>query len=108
MRRRRKRDRLRGIALFLLPLVAAGIVVFFATALNTLDSGREARSIAQLEQAVRRGCTACYAAEGIYPPSLDYLQTHYGLQVDETRYTVRYSVIGENLMPDITVLENNA
>lgn len=49
---------------------------------------------------------ACYAAEGIYPPDLDYLKDHYGVQVDEERYTVFYSVFAENLMPDITVLEN--
>lgn len=49
---------------------------------------------------------ACYAAEGVYPPDLEYLKEHYGLQVDENQYTVRYDVFAENLMPDITVLEN--
>ena len=34
------------------------------------------------------------------------LLSHYGIQVDEERYTVHYSAIAENLMPDITVLEN--
>ena len=49
---------------------------------------------------------ACYAAEGFYPPNLDYLKDRYGLQIDEKRYTVRYTAFAENLMPDITVLEN--
>ena len=49
---------------------------------------------------------ACYAAEGVYPPTLSYLEEHYGLQIDEERYTVHYSAFAENLMPDITVLEN--
>ena len=49
---------------------------------------------------------ACYAAEGRYPPDLEYLKEHYGIQVDEGRYTVRYDAFAENLMPDITVLEN--
>lgn len=48
---------------------------------------------------------ACYAAEGIYPPNLDYLREHYGIQIDETRYMVVYDVFASNLMPDITVLE---
>ena len=60
----------------------------------------------ELEEAVRRGCVACYAAEGRYPPDLEYLKEHYGIQVDEGRYTVRYDAFAENLMPDITVLEN--
>lgn len=110
MRRRRKWERLREAALFLLPIAAAAVVLLFAVMLNTMDTDRQALGAAQLEQAIRRGCTACYAAEGMYPPSLDYLRTHYGVQIDETRYNVGYSVIGEKLMPDITVtvLENNA
>ena len=76
------------------------------SALNSLDSGRESEDLRQLEQSLRRGCVACYAAEGVYPPDLDYLKDHYGLQVDEARYTVRYDIFAENLMPDITVLEN--
>ena len=49
---------------------------------------------------------ACYAAEGVYPPNLDYLKEHYGVQVDDARYVVIYSVFADNLMPDITVLVN--
>ena len=52
------------------------------------------------------GCVACYSSEGIYPPNLDYLKERYGVQVDETRYTVMYDVFADNLMPDITVLVN--
>ena len=57
-------------------------------------------------KALRRGCVACYAAEGVYPPNLDYLKEHYGVQVDDARYVVIYSVFADNLMPDITVLVN--
>ena len=49
---------------------------------------------------------ACYAAEGVYPPNAAYLEEHYGVQIDHTLYTVKYEVIASNLMPDITVLEN--
>ena len=48
---------------------------------------------------------ACYAAEGIFPPSLDYLEEHYHILVDHEKYTVIYEAIGSNLMPDITVLD---
>ena len=90
----------------LLPVFVVGILVFFSTALNSLDSGHDAEDLRQLEDTLRRSCVACYAAEGIYPPDLDYLKDYYGVQVDEERYTVFYSVFAENLMPDITVLEN--
>ena len=36
----------------------------------------------------------------------EYLEEHYGIQVDRERYTVAYDVFASNLMPDITVLEN--
>ena len=65
---------------------------------------QSAERLAQLEQAVRRSCAACYAAEGVYPPDLAYLQERYGLQIDEERYLVHYSATAQNLMPDITVL----
>ena len=90
----------------LFPAAAVAVLLCFATALDGLDSGRSAEDLNQLEETLRRGCVACYAAEGIYPPNLEYLEEYYGLQIDETRYTVHYSAFAENLMPDITVLEN--
>ena len=94
---------LRGV---LLPVVAAAALLWFATAVDSLDSGRSQEDLRQLEETLRRSCVACYAAEGAYPPDVDYLKEHYGLQIDERRYTVRYMAFAENLMPDITVLEN--
>ncbi len=92
---------LRGV---LLPAACILVLVAFSTALDSLNSGHEAEDLKQLEEALRRGCVACYASEGAYPQDLDYLKEHYGVQVDETRYDVHYDVFAENLMPDITVL----
>ena len=101
-RNRRKTGLLAGL---LLPLLFAAAAVCFATALDSLDRGREEETFRRLEETLRRGCVACYAAEGFYPPDLDYLTGRYGVQIDERRYVVKYLVLGENLMPDITVLE---
>lgn len=93
------------ISSVLLPLLAAGILLFFLTALGNLEDGRRDEGKRQLEEALRRAAVACYAAEGIYPPSLDYIKDHYGIQIDESRYLVIYEAFAENLIPDITVLE---
>lgn len=93
---------LKGLSL---PVIALVILLGFAMAVNGLDQDSKAESKHQLEQAIRRGCVACYAAEGVYPPNLDYLKEHYGLQLDEESYVVYYDIFAENLMPDITVLE---
>ena len=89
----------------LLPLLAAAAALVFLTGLSNLDRDRSEEGRQQLEEALRRAAVACYAAEGIYPPDLAYLEEHYGIQVDEDRYTVFYEVFASNLMPDITVLD---
>ena len=92
---------LRGLPL---PAIAAAVLVMFAAALDSLSDGRDAEDLRQLEEALRRSCAACYAAEGVYPPNLEYLEDHYGIRVDEERYAVFYSAFAENLMPEITVV----
>ena len=94
-----------------LPVLAAVVilaaVLWFFTAMGNLtrDSGDEGRQ--QLEAALRRSAVACYAAEGVYPPTLDYLTEHYGVQIAD-KYIVFYEIFASNLMPDITVLEKGA
>ncbi len=103
---RRQRSRLGPLLrALLLPVAAVAVLVAFSTALDSVDSGRGEENRRQLEQALRRGCVACYAAEGVYPPDVDYLKEHYGVQVDEGQYAVAYTAFADNLMPDIVVLE---
>ena len=87
--------------------VILAVLLWFFTAVGNLsrDSGDEGR--AQLESALRRSAVACYAAEGVYPPTLDYLTEHYGVQIGD-QYIVFYEIFASNLMPDITVLEKGA
>ena len=87
--------------------IAILAMLLFLTALNNLDQGRQQEGKRQLEEALRNASMACYAAEGIFPPSLEYLEENYGIPVDHKKYTVIYEYIGSNLMPDITVLETN-
>jgi len=86
-------------------LLAATVALWLLVAVGNLQQSRNQYEQAQLEEALRRAAVACYAAEGIYPPNLDYLVKHYGVQIDETRYLVVYDAFAQNLMPDITVLE---
>ena len=103
---RRKNTFGAALRALLLPVAAVAVVLCFFTALSNLESGRADEGRRQLEEALRRSAVACYAAEGMYPPDLTYLEDHYGLQTDADRYTVYYDVFASNLMPDITVLEN--
>ena len=93
-------------SLIVMAAVAALLLWFFSAVFHLRDGqAREGRQ--QLEDALRKAAVACYAAEGIYPPTLVYLTEHYGVQINESRYTVFYEVFADNLMPEITVLENS-
>ena len=98
-------NRISAIFRWLAALLAALCLVLFITSLASVDrqQGEEGRQ--QLETALRRAAVACYAAEGVYPPTVEYLQEHYGVQIEEERYIVFYEIFANNLMPDITVLE---
>lgn len=98
----------KGIAMPLIRvMILMALLVLFLSALSNLDQGRQEQALLQLEESLRRASAACYAAEGFYPPSLKYLEEHYGLAIDEERYLVHYQVHGSNLMPDITVMEKD-
>lgn len=90
----------------LYPVAAVLVLLCFAVALNNFSQGRDGEDLRQLEEVLRRSCAVCYAAEGSYPAELEELEERYGLQIDRERFTVRYHAFAENLMPEITVLEN--
>lgn len=81
----------------------AAVVAFFLYMLNNVTGSMESEQLKAMEQAVRRTAVHCYAVEGQYPPSLTYLEEHYGLQVDKTRFVVHYQPVAANLMPNISV-----
>lgn len=89
-------------------LLVLAVIVWFLAAIQNLDRGQNEAAKEQLEEALSRACVACYAAEGVYPQDVAYLEEHYGIQVDEDRYEVVYDAFAENLMPDITVLEKES
>ena len=79
-------------------------MIFFLSSLSNLSHDRVQEDKEQLESALTRAAAACYAAEGIYPSNVQYLEENYGIQINKTLYTVKYEVIASNLMPDITVI----
>lgn len=86
-------------------LWALAVFLFFSLALNQLARGQRSAGRAQLEEALHRTAVACYAIEGNYPPSVDYMVQHYGLQYDLDTYLVHYELFASNLMPDMMVVE---
>lgn len=71
--------------------------------------GQISRDLAQqssqtVRDAVLRSAVQCYAVEGAYPSSLDYLEQHYGLVINHDKYIVSYDAYASNLAPNVRVL----
>ena len=84
----------------ILLLLAVGMLTMFFL-LPRKDISTE--SSAAIREAVERSARQCYAVEGIYPPNLQYLQDHYGLQVNTKDFYVGYEAFASNLPPQVIV-----
>jgi len=93
---------LSGYLLSLLLFLA--VLFFFLFGVRAMESKSEEESLASLRNAIQRACVQCYAIGGRYPPSVEYLEEHYGIVIDRDRYYVFYDGWASNVMPDITVL----
>lgn len=88
--------------------VVAGMAVLLIGGWKMLSGVDAAEKLAQknmVTEAVYNAALTCYAVEGAYPLSLDYLRDNYGLTYDENRYRVYYDAFSSNLFPSISVME---
>lgn len=91
---------LRALSL-LIPVCAILLMIYGPRLMEARISGEE---LSLAAENIRRAAVQCYALEGFYPPSLDYLTKHYGVHIDGGRYFIDYQYVASNLMPEITVL----
>ena len=90
---------------FVLPIAAfLALFLFFLQGINAVNDTTLEKQQESLETAISRSISQCYAVEGVYPPSLDYLEAHYGLLYDADVFLIDYEYYGSNLLPDVTVL----
>ncbi len=80
------------------------ILAVFLYGINDVSAKSESESIKQLNTAVRHAVVHCYAEEGQYPPNIAYLEEHYGLQYDHSKYIIDYQSFATNVMPEISVI----
>ena len=94
-----------NIAHYIPVLLLITMVFGVAFVSNLAFSENSVRNREVLEKALNRNISQCYALEGMYPPSLDYLIDNYGLTYDSEHYFIDYRFIGSNLRPDVTIIE---
>ena len=95
-RSRRRKSQTKGYLLSAAALLL--LVGVFAVGALSGQKGEES-----LRRAVTRASVQCYAIEGRYPPSVEYLEENYGVRIDRDRYNVFYNGFASNVMPEIVI-----
>lgn len=88
-------------------LILAACLSLLLAGTGQISSRTKSEQLDVLTQAIERASVQCYAIEGRYPPSVEYMEEHYGLSIDRDKYNVFYSGWASNIMPDITVIPVN-
>lgn len=96
-----------GLRTLFVPLVAVFAVCCLLTAVGNVEAGHSEESEKRVEDTIKKAVVSCYAIEGVYPATLEYIEEYYGLQIDHERYDVFYEIFADNIMPEITVVPKN-
>ncbi|MEL7569287.1 MAG: hypothetical protein AAGU14_01865 [Eubacteriaceae bacterium] len=80
-------------------------LLMFIWGMQITNQSSRKEDISAAEKSIQKAAVTCYAIEGRYPPSYEYLKQNYAIDINTDKYAVFYSVFASNIMPDITVLE---
>ena len=94
----RKRDIAAGV-------VFAALIVGFVALVGSLTASAGGQESQLVYDAVKNAALTCYAVEGTYPETLDYLRENYSLAYNTDRFVVDYEAFASNVMPIINVWE---
>lgn len=86
-------------------IIFAAFFCMFFLGISNVSTKTDEKQSESLELAISRGIAHCYATNGYYPEDLAYLTEHYGIIYDTDKYFVDYTVLGENIFPEVTIIE---
>ncbi|MDR2530961.1 MAG: hypothetical protein LBC65_05430 [Oscillospiraceae bacterium] len=98
MRRRISRTYILTAILFIL------VAILAVRGLNTASEASGREQVRTLTNSVRRAIVSCYAQEGAYPDTVDYMTERYGLRFDPAKFVIVYDIFASNIMPSFEVL----
>ena len=76
--RRKKKINIR-LALILPVITFLPVFILFVYGIGSVSDTSERKEKESLEETLNRDIIHCYAVEGVYPPSLDFIEKNYGL-----------------------------
>lgn len=86
-----------GIVLFVV------CFIFFYVAIANVSSDVDENEVQTLKKAIDKAITTCYAIEGTYPESIEYIEENYGVVIEHDKYVVVYDLLGPNVKPNVIV-----
>ena len=94
----------RAVRGYLVSVAVFGAVIgLFLNGVFSMSDRMDREGAETLRSAIARASVQCYAIEGRYPPSVQYLEENYGIEIDRSRFNVFYEGFASNIMPNITV-----
>jgi hypothetical protein len=87
-----------GIGLF------AAIAAILLWGISRTEEAGSEEQAELLRDSISRAVVSCYALEGSYPESLDYIVENYGVRVDRSKFIVHYTVFASNIMPEVDII----
>lgn len=104
MRLYRTKNRI-NISLVTVLIVFAAVVFLFISGVTDVSKTSDEQSMQQLQQSIEAAAKNCYAVEGFYPAGVSYLEEHYGIDIDDSKYVVLYELLGSNIAPYVKVIK---
>ncbi len=89
-------------------LAIVAVLVAAVLLVNRIGTAQDSAETDIVRDAVKNAALTCYAVEGAYPDSVEYLREHYHLAYDEDQYLITYDAFASNMIPDIWVTEKGA
>lgn len=99
------RDKKKGVKRFLWILIL--LACLCGIGLFSLRKEDHTEAIASIRKSIMDCAVQCYVVEGVYPPSLSYLEENYGLTLNKEDYYIHYEIFAENLPPEVRITKRN-
>lgn len=98
---RKERSKSKGYISVIIFVIIIAILFFAVFRLTNISQTSDTEL---LYKAINRAVVNCYAIEGRYPESLEYLVEKYGVIINDDRYLVHYEVFASNVKPSVRII----
>jgi len=103
--KKKKIIRPRVILLILCSAILLCLLMIGIAVIPSLKTDLETKRMETMKQVVLDAAAQCYAVEGVYPESLEYLEEHYGILLNKDKYIVSYECGIANQPPEVRILK---